>query len=78
MKKNILTAILALILSVYLFFTFSIKNTIATDNVINSTILEISIPSERVIKNIIPLVEITTEETTTEVSYEMENTYEII
>ena len=53
MKKNILTAIIALILSISLFFTLSIKNVIAiTDKTINSTILEINIPSKKVVKKV--------------------------
>lgn len=75
MKKNILTAIIALILSISLFFTLSIKNVIAiTDKTINSTILEINIPSKKVVKKVIPLLETTTEgivEESTEIFYEV-------
>lgn len=75
MKKNILTAIIALILSISLFFTLSIKNVTAiTDKTINSTILEINIPSKKVVKKVIPLLETTTEgivEESTEIFYEV-------
>ena len=74
MKKNILTAIIALILSIGLFFTLSVKNVSATiDKTINSTILEINIPSKKVVKKVIPLLETTTEgiEESTEIFYEV-------
>lgn len=76
MKKNILTVIVALILSIGLFFTLSIKDVSAIiDKTINSTILEINIPSKKVVKKVIPLLETTTEgivEESTEIFYEVE------